>query len=199
MTGVRHRLRQGDERHQGREARRERQLREDRAPEGRLLGRRDRAEQEAQQGEADASTRRTATSRSRVRPDEADQGHRAYAGISGKVNVDLDFVAIGPRLANGKCNMTQSVAPVGPVRERHRLGHGELLQLHRGPRAGSRRAEPRGLSADQASGWRPASRGTGARARTGRARARAAAGGRRGAGRRTRPRAPPRPPRARRA
>jgi hypothetical protein len=40
------------------------------------------------------------------------KGTGAYAGISGTVNVNLNFVAIGPRLPSGKCNMSQNVPPI---------------------------------------------------------------------------------------
>ena len=45
-------------------------------------------------------------------PTKLFKGTGAYAGISGTVNVNLNFVAIGPRLPNGKCNMAQNVPPV---------------------------------------------------------------------------------------
>jgi hypothetical protein len=45
-------------------------------------------------------------------PTKVFKGTGAYAGISGNVNVDLDFVEIGPRLANGKCNLKESAKPV---------------------------------------------------------------------------------------
>ena len=35
----------------------------------------------------------------------------AYAGITGNVNVALNFVVIGPRLANGTCNLKESAKP----------------------------------------------------------------------------------------
>ena len=44
-------------------------------------------------------------------PTKVFKGTGAYAGISGNVNVNLAFVEIGPRLANGKCNLKQSVKP----------------------------------------------------------------------------------------
>jgi len=40
------------------------------------------------------------------------KGTGDYAGISGNVNVTVNFVAILPRLANGKCNMKQSAQPI---------------------------------------------------------------------------------------
>ena len=38
------------------------------------------------------------------------KGTGAYAGISGTINVTVNFVGIGPKLPNGKCN--QKVPPV---------------------------------------------------------------------------------------
>jgi len=40
------------------------------------------------------------------------KGTGAYAGIGGTVNVELSLVAIGPKTASGKCNMTQNAKPV---------------------------------------------------------------------------------------
>jgi hypothetical protein len=45
-------------------------------------------------------------------PTKLIKGTGAYAGISGTVNVNLNFVAIGPRLPNGSCNMANNVPPV---------------------------------------------------------------------------------------
>ena len=45
-------------------------------------------------------------------PTKLFKGSGAYAGISGDVNVTVNFVAIGPTKANGKCNMAQNVPPV---------------------------------------------------------------------------------------
>jgi hypothetical protein len=39
-------------------------------------------------------------------------GKGAYAGIKGTITAVLNFVAISPTLANGKCNMSQNVNPV---------------------------------------------------------------------------------------
>src|SRR5580765_6890327 len=38
-------------------------------------------------------------------PTKVFKGSGAYAGITGTVNVNLNFVGIGSRLPNGKCNM----------------------------------------------------------------------------------------------
>ena len=43
-------------------------------------------------------------------PTSLTKGTGAYKGISGNLNVTVDFVGIGPRLANGKCNT--KVAPL---------------------------------------------------------------------------------------
>lgn len=40
------------------------------------------------------------------------KGTGAYAGISGNVAVTVNFVAIGPRLKNGKCNLSNNAAPI---------------------------------------------------------------------------------------
>jgi hypothetical protein len=40
------------------------------------------------------------------------KGTAAYAGISGTVTVTVNFVGIGPKLPNGKCNMAQNVPAV---------------------------------------------------------------------------------------
>jgi hypothetical protein len=45
-------------------------------------------------------------------PTKLFKGTGAYAGISGSVDVTVNFVAIGPRLKNGKCNMSNNAAPV---------------------------------------------------------------------------------------
>ena len=45
-------------------------------------------------------------------PTKLFKGSGAYAGISGNVNVTVNFVAIGPTKANGKCNMAQNVPPI---------------------------------------------------------------------------------------
>jgi hypothetical protein len=45
-------------------------------------------------------------------PTKLIKGTGAYAGISGNVQVSLDFVAIGPLLGSGKCNMSNNAQPV---------------------------------------------------------------------------------------
>jgi hypothetical protein len=45
-------------------------------------------------------------------PTKLFKGTGAYAGISGSVDVTVNFVAIGPRLKNGTCNMSQNAQPV---------------------------------------------------------------------------------------
>ena len=45
-------------------------------------------------------------------PTKLFKGSGAYAGISGAVTVTVDFVAIGPKLSNGKCNTSNNAAPV---------------------------------------------------------------------------------------
>src|SRR5262249_41175419 len=45
-------------------------------------------------------------------PTKLFKGTGAYAGISGNVSVTVNFVAIGPRLPNGKCNTSNNAAPV---------------------------------------------------------------------------------------
>jgi len=45
-------------------------------------------------------------------PTKVIKGTGAYAGIGGTVTVTVDFVGIGSRLANGKCNMSQNAQPV---------------------------------------------------------------------------------------
>ena len=45
-------------------------------------------------------------------PTKLIKGTGAYAGISGAVTVTVNFVAIGPRLRNGKCNLSNNAAPM---------------------------------------------------------------------------------------
>jgi hypothetical protein len=45
-------------------------------------------------------------------PTKLFKGTGAYAGIGGTVNVELSLVAIAPKTASGKCNMTQNAQPV---------------------------------------------------------------------------------------
>jgi len=44
-------------------------------------------------------------------PTTVTKGTGAYAGIRGTVNVSLNFVSIGPRLPNGKCNLSNKAQP----------------------------------------------------------------------------------------
>ena len=44
-------------------------------------------------------------------PTKLINGTGAYAGISGNVTVTVNFVAVGPRLENGKCNLSNNAAP----------------------------------------------------------------------------------------
>jgi hypothetical protein len=45
-------------------------------------------------------------------PTTLTKGTGAYAGITGTVNVTVDFVSILPRLASGKCNFANSAKPI---------------------------------------------------------------------------------------
>jgi hypothetical protein len=45
-------------------------------------------------------------------PTKIFKGSGAYAGISGAVTVTVNFVGIGPRFKNGKCNMSNNSQPV---------------------------------------------------------------------------------------
>ena len=46
------------------------------------------------------------------RPDEAVQRHGCVCGHQRDVTVTVNFVALGPRLKNGKCNLSNNAAPV---------------------------------------------------------------------------------------
>jgi len=58
-----------------------------------------------------------------VGPATLSQGTGQYAGISGTLTVRGTFAEVGPRLKNGKCNMSQNAKPVAQFNEVTGTGH----------------------------------------------------------------------------
>jgi hypothetical protein len=56
-------------------------------------------------------------------PATLSQGTGQYAGISGTLRVSGTFAQIGPRLKNGKCNMSQNAKPVAQFNTVTGTGH----------------------------------------------------------------------------
>ena len=50
-------------------------------------------------------------------------GTGLYAGISGKIKITVSFAFVGPHLANGKCNPSQSAKPLAQYQSIQGTGH----------------------------------------------------------------------------
>jgi hypothetical protein len=50
-------------------------------------------------------------------------GTGLYAGISGKIKITVSFAFVGPHLANGKCNSSQSAKPLAQYQSSQGSGH----------------------------------------------------------------------------